>query len=252
MMQLHFRKDEQHVRWVYTDGLRMLGQRELATQISWPEHDPREKLLIDLLRFLEDYLRSQPRRILPGQTLRYGWTMLRFVNDEYQLSGAGADTLLIEEEKHAFTHDDPSYGMGVAHTLTLLQLQHEVMRRNHITGLGDHPSPAHIALTCARVNPETIAHLRPIMAHRAWEPTARESGWFIGCCDHDHNHDDPAELATIHLRHLVESFPGLFPYITMPVGYQIFFEEHQAVIFHPGEQYGQVDPEGLLTSLSFS
>ena len=248
-MQLHFHQDEYLVRWVSTDGLRTLGQRELATRISWPEHDPRDGLLTNLLRFLEDYLRGQPKRLLPGQTLRYGWTLLRFVSDEHQSGGAGPDALLIEEEQHPFTNNEPSYVLGVARTLTLLHLQNEVMRRNRATGDSSHPSPVHTVITCTRVMPETIAHLRPIMAHRAWEPTSQESGWFIGCCDHEHDHNNPAELSTGHLYHLVVSFPGLFPYLAMPVGYQILFEEHQAIIFHPGEQHGQVDPEELLSSM---
>lgn len=250
-MQLHFCQDENQVRWAYSDGLRTLGQRELAVQISWPEHDPRENLLIDLLKFLENYVRSQPKRLLPGQTLRYGWTMLHFVSDEHQWSGAGPDALFIEEQQRPFAPNDPSYVAGVARTLSLLQLQNEAIRRNRVTGNSAPPSPSQIAITCTRVTPRTITYLRPLMAYRSGEPTPRSSGWFIGCCDHEHDHNNPAELATIHLHHLVGSFPGFFPYIAMPVGFQILFEDHQAVIFHPDEQYGQPDPEGLLDTLPF-
>jgi hypothetical protein len=250
-MQIHFRSAENQLRWAWTDGLRTLGQREIAVMVSWPERDPRDRLLTHLLRFLENYLISQPKRILPEQTLRYGWTMLRFVSDEHQLSGAGPDAFLIEETLPPFSQDDSSYVPGVARTMALLQLQHEAMRRNRVTGDAMYPSPLQLAIVCTRVTPETVQHLRPLMAHRAWQPTPRESGWFLGCCDHDHNHDHPDELATIHLHHLVERFPGLFPYVAMPVGIQLLFEKSQAILFHPGEEYGQVDPESLLSSLPF-
>jgi hypothetical protein len=248
-MQIHFRGAENQVRWAWTDGLRTLGQQEITVMVPWPEYDPRDLRITHLLRFLEDYLSSQPKRILPGQTLRYGWTMLRFVADEHNLSGAGTDILLIEEKQHPFIHNDSSYVPGVAQTIALLQLQHEAMRRNRVTGDAMYPSSSQLAIVCTRVTPETVQHLRPLMAHRAWQPTTRESGWFIGCCDHDHDHDNPGELATIHLLHLVERFPGLFPYVAMPVSTQLLFEESQAIIFHPGEEYGQVDPERLLSSL---
>ena len=250
-MQIHFCHAENQLRWAWTDGLQTLGQQEIAVLVPWPEHDLRDGLVTHLLRFLENYLVSQPGRILPEQTLRYGWSMLRFVSDEHDHSGTGPGALLIEEKQHPFSQNDPSYAPGVARTMALLQFQHEAMRRNRVTGDATYPSPQQLALVCTRVTPETVQHLRPLMAHRAWQPTPRESGWFIGCCDHDHDHDHPDALATIHLHHLVERFPGLFPYIAMPVGIQLLFEEKRAIIFHPGEEDGQVDPESLLSSLPF-
>jgi hypothetical protein len=140
---------------------------------------------------------------------------------------------------------------GVARTLALLQLQHEAMRRNRVTGDAMYPSASQLAIICTRVTPEAVQHLRPLMAHRAWQPTTRASGWFIGCCNHEHDHNHPDELTSIHLLHLVERFPGLFPYIAMPVGIQLLFEERQAIVFHPGEEHGQPDPESLLSFLLF-
>ena len=92
-MHIHFRSTRHHKRWAWTEGLCTLGQQEIAVLVSWPEHDPRDRLLIDLLSFLESYLLSQPKRILTEQTLRYGWTMLCFVHDEHHSSGAGPDAL---------------------------------------------------------------------------------------------------------------------------------------------------------------
>jgi hypothetical protein len=248
-MQITFSRAENELRWAWTDGLRRLGQWEIAIRVPWSEHDPRDLLLADLLRFLEQYLISQQKRILPKQTLRCGWTMLCFVSDEHNLSGAGTHILLIEEKQHPFILDNLSYVSGVVHAMALLQLQHEAMRRNRVTGDALYPAPSQIAIVCTRATPESIQFLRPLMAHRAWQPTTRESGWFVGCCDHTHDHDNPDELVTTHLYHLVEQFPGLFPYIAMPVGIQVLFEESRAIIFQPGEENGQVDPGSLLSSL---
>lgn len=248
-MQIHFQKVKNQSRWAWTEGLRALGQREITVMISWPEHDPRDLLITNLLRFLESYLRSQSKRILPGQTLRYGWTLLRFMSDEHHLSGAGPDALVIFEMKNPFAQEDLSYVSGVAHTIALLQLQQETIRRNRIPGDAIYPSPLERALVCTQVTPEALGHLRPLMAHRAWPPTPGECGWFVGCCDQEHDHDNPNELATVHLLHLVERFPGLFPYLAMPVGTALLFEMNQVIIFRPGEPEGQVDPGRLLSSL---
>jgi hypothetical protein len=248
-VQIHFRAAENQSRWAWTDGLQTLGQREIAVMVPWPEHDPRERLITDLLRFVENYLSDQSKRILPGQTIHYGWTTLRFVQDEHHLSGAGTEVLLIEELEHPFSLDDTSFVLGVAHTIALMQLQKEALRRNHIVGDVIYPHRSQFALVCKRVTPETVQLLRPLMAHRAWQPDTRDSGWFIGCCNNDHDHNNAEELAKLHLIHLVGEFPGLFPYIAMPVGTQLVFETSQVIVFHPGEQGGQVDPGNLLSSL---
>jgi hypothetical protein len=248
-MQIHIRHTENHERWVWTEGLGTQGQQDVAVMVPWPEHDPRDLLLTHLLDFLEQYLNSQPKRILPGQTLRYGWMLLYFVSDDQNRSGAGPDVLLIEELEHPFSPEVPSYVPGVTHTLALLQLQHEAMQRNHITGEAIYPHCSEKAIVCSRVTPETIQSLRPLKADRAWQPDNRTSGWFIGCCDQGHNHNNADELSVIHLFHLVKRLPALFPYLAMPVGTMLLFEESRAVIFRPGEQAGQVDPDSLLSSL---
>ena len=174
-MQIHSRHADNQLRWIWTDGLRMLGQREIAVQVSWPEQDLRDTLLTQLLEFLEGYITHQQTYILPGQTLSYGWTILRFVSDEQHISGVESDVLLIQE-KHPVLSQKDQYIPGVSCTMALLQLQHEAMQRNRITGETMYPSPSQKAIICTRVTPETIQHLRPLMAHRAWEPTTQWSG----------------------------------------------------------------------------
>lgn len=246
-MQIHSRHGENQERWVWTEGLQTIGQQEVAVNVSWSEDDPRDILVTYFLQFLERYLNGQAKRILSEQTLRYGWSLLRFVRDEQNKCGIGSDTLLVEEMQSPLTQENPSYVPGIAHTLALLQLQNEALRRNGITGTAVHPSYSQLAIICSRITPETLPVLRPLKAERAWEPNTRESGWFIGCCDQKHEHDNSDELTVVHLLHLVERFPGLFPYLAMPVGTLVVFEESQAIIFRPGEQEGQVDPGDLLS-----
>jgi hypothetical protein len=248
-MQIHFRDVENQWRWAWTEGLRARGQREIAVMFPQSAHNSHDLLIINLLEFIENYLISEATQILPGQTMRYGWTTLRFVRDKQNLSGQGTEILLIEEIEHPFALDEPSYVPGVAHTMALMQVQEEAMWRNRVGGEFICPHRSQFALICKRVIPRTISQQRPLMAHRAWEPDVRDSGWFIGCCDNGHDHDSAEELGRVHLIYLVKQFPALFPYVAMPVGTQLVFERSQAILWRPGEQEGQVDPEGLISSL---
>ena len=63
-MLIHFRDAENQSCWVWTDGLQRLGQREIAVKISWPEQDSRNRLVRNLLRFIETYLCDQSKQIL--------------------------------------------------------------------------------------------------------------------------------------------------------------------------------------------
>lgn len=193
-MLIHFRDAENQSCWVWTDGLQRLGQREIAVKVPWPEQDSRNRLIRNLLRFIETYLRDQSKQILPEQTIRYGWTTLQFRLDEQNMSGAGTEVLLIEELEHPFAIHDASYVLGVAHIVALMQGQEEAMQRSRITGDVIYSHRSQFALVCRHITPETIQLVRPFMAHRAWQSETQDSGWFIGCCSSDHDHNNSKEL----------------------------------------------------------
>src|SRR5215469_5483459 len=86
LIQIHIHHMENGERWAWTEGLQTLGQQEISVPVSWPEGDSFDSLLIHFLRFIEQYIKEQPRRILPGQTFQYGWMQLRFVSREHNLS----------------------------------------------------------------------------------------------------------------------------------------------------------------------
>lgn len=247
-MQIHFRKTDNEQYWVWTEGLQTLGQREIAVMVSWSEHDSRQKFLLQLLRFLEDYLRRQPKRILPGETLHYGWTTLCFVDEPHHFHETDSEMLFLEEIQAPLSSDPPSYIPGVAHTVALMQFQENAMRRNAVSGDVIYPHRSHSALVCTRIAPTAAPLPSPMMAHRAWQPHDQQSGWFVGCCDHTHDHNQPNELAIVHLYHLVEQFPALFPYLAMPVDTKLLFETDQVIVFRPDEENGHGDPEGLCSS----
>ncbi|GEM_PF-1979191 len=248
-MQIHMSAGDRQPRWAWTAGLEGLGQQEMAVMLPWPEGDPRDRYVAHLLRFIETYIASQPKRILAGQTMHYGWSMLRFVAGESPQSSIDQRSLLIEELRDPFTFDQPAYVPGATRALELTALQREAIQRNRISGESEHPHRSGMVIVCNRVTPDTICSLRPLAVQRLWEPKNQYTGWFVSCSNSGHDHDNPDELAPVHLLHLINGFPALFPYLAMPVGTALFFESQQVIVFGPGDQDGHVDPAPLLLTL---
>lgn len=99
------------------------------------------------------------------------------------------------------------------------------------------------------MTPETVGSLRPLGAQQLWKPDSHASGWFVGCVEDGDDHDDADRLEQVHLAHLVARFPGLFPYLALPVGTALLFEAEQVIVFRPGEQEGLPDAAPLLREL---
>jgi hypothetical protein len=236
-------------RWAWTEGLHQFGQQEIAVRLSWPEPDPRDQEIHLLLTFIETYIAHQPKRILGGQTMRYGWTMLRFVADERNESSLGTNRLLVEELREPFHWHEPVYVPGANRAIAITALQHAAIRRNRITGDTQSPHRSQFAIVCSRVTPQAIGTLRPLLAHRAWQPDVHDSGWFLGCHEDNHDHDDPDQLGKVHLQHLVTGFPGLLPYLAMPVDTLLVFEQEHVILFRPEEKDGRLDAAPLLQAL---
>lgn len=239
-MQIRMSTGDALPRRAWTEGLEALGQQELGVTLPWPQGDARDEQVMRLLRFIEGYVSSQPRRIMAGQTMKYGWSTLRFVADEQE------NRLLIEELSNPHTSGESAYVPGASRAVAL---QEEVLRRLRITGESGHPHRSNTAIVCNRVTPETVGSLRPLQVQRLERPDGRYSGWFVGCVGGGHDHDDADQLEQVHLVHLVARLPGLFPYLALPVGAALLFEAEQVVVFRPGEQEGHSDVAPLLREL---
>jgi hypothetical protein len=50
------------------------------------------------------------------------------------------------------------------------------------------------------------------------EPRDRDSGWFVGCLDKDHDHNDPANLRCVSLYEAYLQQPGIQNFPLFPVG----------------------------------
>ena len=85
-MQIHFSEHQAGQRYAQTEGLQALGQQELAVPLFWQQGDQRDQQIIRLLKVIGQYISDQPKRITAGQTMQYGWSMLRFApGEQYSL-----------------------------------------------------------------------------------------------------------------------------------------------------------------------
>lgn len=247
-MQIHFSAGEQP-RWAWTDGLFDAGQQDIALPLPWPLDDWRDRQAANLLGFIGTYVNGQSRRILAGQTLRYGWTLLRFRESAPEDREAIAGRLVIQELRDPLHDTEPAFEDGARRAVELVAAQGNVFAHYHITADAEYPFRSQFVLLCDRVPPLASTFPQPLYAERLWEPDAEDSGWFVACTDPDHNHDSANTLGRVHLLHLVERFPHIFPYLALPTASTLVFDGDTSAVYLPGADEGYEDDTDPFTGI---
>jgi len=240
-MQVCFTSNGDGVRWAWTEGMRASEskQAELGAPLSWMAEERRDAQVERLLAFLHRYVARHGKPILASQTLRYGWTLLRAELGQPDLDRAD-ERLKLQELADPFAEHDTSFVDGVACAIGLLAIQEEAIARNRLTGAAEHPHRGDTILICSRVDPSggtPLTLTRQALTDRQFH----YCGWFAGCQDHAHHHDDPDQLHGVHLLHLVARYTWIFPYLGMPTGTTITLDGASVVVFRPDERRGHVD-----------
>jgi hypothetical protein len=215
---------------VITDGLRPYDQQECALELlgGVTEEDGAR-----VLRYISDYVTKSQQHILAGETMRYGWSTLHFAQDP------GTDVLSVEELAAPFATANDTYKRGAAKALAILREQDATVRRNGVASPGHHPHRSERAVICRRMNPNAQWPL--MVFDRIKARQADQSGWFVGCGNAHHNHNDVGELAALHLVYLAERDPRVVNYLAMPENTRIVFERDKIIVFGPGQQDGHID-----------
>jgi hypothetical protein len=229
------------VRWAWTDGLRTSEppQAELGSPLRWPVDERRDAQVERLLTFLARYVSRHGKPILAGQTLRYGWTLLRAEHAPPELF-PGEPRLKLQELADPFAEQTSPFADGVTSAIALLEIQEQAIARNHVTGTAEHPHRGDTALVCSHVAPgggTPLTLTRQTLTDRQFH----YSGWFAGCQDRTHNHDEPDQLHGVQLSHLVARYPWTFAYLGMPAGTRVALDGERIVVFRPDERRGRLD-----------
>jgi hypothetical protein len=220
---------------IITDGLAAQNGRECALELTdGVTADNAERVL----RYISDYLTSSGQKIMADETMRYGWSTLRFVQDE------GDAALTIEELDEPFAAASDTFRRGAGKALAILRAQDETVRRNGIDTIAHHPHRSERAVICRRLSP--TAPWKVLVFDRIKARQADQSGWFVGCGSANHNHNDVAELASLHLVYLSDRDPRIVPYLALPEDTRVVFEPGKVIVFAPGAQEGRIDTAAIL------
>jgi hypothetical protein len=157
-----------------------------------------------LVAFLESSV-AEGRKYEPGQTLQIGWTVTKF-----QQSDANLVRLL-----EPVPGSEPIvFADSVTHTLAHLRQQKDVAESFCPPIEWDFPSMLQSALVCTDLSiPEAGVG---VMARHA--PDGRDSGWFFGCENSHHDHNDPANLVRLSLYRVGCQNPSVIKYLALPAG----------------------------------
>jgi hypothetical protein len=157
----------------------------------------------------------------PGQTCQIGWMVT-----EVRLGENGFLTLWEPDLRKM----PVAWVESVSNMLAHLRLQKDVVESVLPASALTFPSMQQSAIICTRFGNK--GHL---VLERT-QPKAADSGWFFGCLDKDHDHNDAAELRCVSLYEAVVSHaPQIIPYLALPAGVLIALENGAPAILHNGE-----------------
>jgi hypothetical protein len=211
-----------------TTGLAEMGQTEFAlVQTANLTEDAAARVL----RYIADYVVASGRHIKSGETMRYGWSTLRFS------PSSDGTNLMVEELANPFSPRSDTYVRGAATALAILLEQDATVRRNGVQTIAHHPHRSELAVICRYVTPQS-----DLMVFDRLKSTRQDdSGWFVGCGNPNHNHNDANELGKIHLVHLAEISPKIVAYLAMPEDTRVVFDHGSVIVFAPGQDDGRDD-----------
>ncbi len=201
-------------RFIRTVGLAKLGQTEMGALVQAKRGHQWDHRVIGVLQYLVNYVVGSGARILPEETVEYGWTLLRLRERTMALLEAYEIEDVFSEEPQ------PSVAQGVDRAVRLTEAADDVMRRNGLPGIGD---------------------FQPFFMDRDPLHNPQDSGWSISCGDMLEEHQE-SDLFIEHLAHIAARRPFIVPYLTLPIGCAVSFEREGAFIFPPGKEENRRDP----------
>lgn len=195
--------------WLVTRGLAAVGMPELAI------HEPRSDWQDDaryLLRSTGAYVVSSGNRIRAGETMNYGFWLVKFLASERS-----------ELVVHEYDEAGAKFILGARLAMEFWRHQHHVCKG---ADAAFHPP-----------RPDLLAAVSPDLAQAdrvegvRYKMSEHMSGWIITSL----GYDGPVEsLLLEHLLHFVQSRRDLIRYLALPIGYRFFVDGEASTRFDPG------------------
>lgn len=157
--------------------------------------------LTDVAKTIEDMV-AVGSVFKPGQTFQIGWGLTR-------VEPSGEALALAEPDMVSFPI---KWTQGVTNTLRQMMLQLLTLDSVGLRRKIDIPSIAQSLVAC------THYRERSFLLVRSPEYGGSDSGWFIGCLNGGHDHQDSANLRCISLYEAFLNQPGIARFASFPVG----------------------------------
>ena len=219
-------------RFIITMGLAPIGQTEFGALVRAKRNHQWDDRVSGVLQFLANYVIDTGARILPEESVEYGWTHLRLrertptILETYEIEDVYSDAA------------EPAVVPGVDRAIRLIDAADDVMRRNGLGGIGAFPYRGRGAMTCIHLTADAT---QPFFMERDTLQDVRDSGWMIDCGEMREEHGE-SDLFIEHLADLAARRPFIVPYLTLPIGWAVSFEPQGAFIFKPGKEESRRDP----------
>jgi hypothetical protein len=206
----------------------MIQRTSTCARFEHPEFricfDPKIAIEPDVQWFLHGLEQSvaNGERFSNGQTFQVGWmlTLIR-ENEEGSLS-------ILEPDMKQFPI---AWVDSVSHTLSQLRTQKDVVESVLPADELCFPSILESAIICNR-----LGKTHNLLMDRS-TLSNRDSGWFCGCREVDHHHNDVEQLTRVSLfEAAVKYHSGIIPFLALPVGSLVGLKERVLTIFRGEDQ----------------
>lgn len=145
--------------------------------------------------------------LLTGTELRFGWTLLRLVNDDYGLLITEPDFVNWPQESWSRTIDT---------SLEVLLAQVRLLHRVNVEGEDAYFDQCIIAA------PGALAQSK-VFLRREGSISAKDSGWLLGSVEDPEALARDTELECIVTASLIQRRPALLQALTLPPGFLVVF-----------------------------
>lgn len=184
-------------------------------------YDPTAVLADDvawLARWLEQSV-GEGARYRPGQTCQVGWMITEVRQDN------NGNLTLWEPDLCSLP---VKWSEGVTQALAHLRIQKDAVESVFRGDDLSFPSMLQSAIVCTQLGKSQGAILERTDSDGA------DSGWFCGCRDEEHNHNDVSELTRVSLYEAALQAPLIIPFLAFPSGVLLSVDENKLILFHDG------------------
>jgi hypothetical protein len=147
-----------------------------------------------------------------NETMQIGWSFIRFCD-------FNENTLIVKELDMSGVPQQFSY--TIDNSLLHLRLQKDTFESINDNDMLLFPNIRQSAICCNDFNQTSDFFLNRC------NPKNNDSGWFFGCINKDHNHNDPKNLILESLYSIACNKKQIINFLAFPVEYIIIFENNK-------------------------